>query len=385
MKYAFVGTSPHARGPPAVRKLVAHGAGNIPACAGTTPTPATPPLRRREHPRMRGDHAPSIAASSAALGTSPHARGPLSLPDLMRHILGNIPACAGTATSTSPRRTTRREHPRMRGDHLLRSSWESFRSGTSPHARGPRVHREAELRVDGNIPACAGTTSARGCTPTRRGEHPRMRGDHIGLGVLRALLRGTSPHARGPLGSYVRRGARRRNIPACAGTTPTVSCTSTISREHPRMRGDHLFQARQAATDVGTSPHARGPRVAVIITACVDGNIPACAGTTATFGFPSSTPREHPRMRGDHYEMKRSAGESMGTSPHARGPRIQVLDVVPAAGNIPACAGTTVRVVAHLVGRREHPRMRGDHASHSYSFGGDWGTSPHARGPQHPP
>lgn len=52
------------------------------------------------------------------------------------------------------------------------------RGGASPHARGPLHEHPGSDAVDGNIPARAGTTSPRSRRARSRREHPRMRGDH---------------------------------------------------------------------------------------------------------------------------------------------------------------------------------------------------------------
>ena len=154
-------------------------------------------------------------------GSSPHARG--------------APRRARATTCCS------RDHPRMRGEHSNRE-----------HLSG----------IDeGIIPACAGSTMTPsdvmpcrvGSSPHARGaleyeykalpfgeDHPRMRGEH-------------RQH-------HKRRNRARWIIPACAGSTPAsigagVSC-------------------------IGSSPHARGARLAT-------------SAARWRLG-------DHPRMRGEH-------------------------------------------------------------------------------------
>ena len=213
--------------------------GNIPACAGTTRAQHRPRISRREHPRMRGDHCFISCCALSITGTSPHARGPHEIRILGEVHRGNIPACAGTTQPSGRRARWSREHPRMRGDHTLLDCDTVIDAGTSPHARGPLVCRLPPVVAVGNIPACAGTTST--ATPTRSGEreHPRMRGDHSLISVPDVELVGTSPHARGPLKADHRRYLDVGNIPACAGTTTPLKWPRRATREHPRMRGDH--------------------------------------------------------------------------------------------------------------------------------------------------
>ena len=50
-------------------------------------------------------------------------------------------------------------------------------------------------------------------------DHPRMRGVHVIIGWLFAMVQGSSPHARGPLKEGPPIAISSRIIPACAGST----------------------------------------------------------------------------------------------------------------------------------------------------------------------
>src|SRR5690606_6797328 len=177
----------------------------------------------------RGEHCNSMAYSSASHGSSPHARG---TPAVIRPPTGTrrlIPACAGNTyglcspygqVPAHPRmrgehvhlgiagRLCLLAHPRMRGEHTASHGAARGPTGSSPHARGTRSNdppRRPDRRL---IPACAGNTMRRS--------------------VVSISVDGSSPHARGtPLDGARRRGARRL-IPACAGNT--LSLTGCFSR-----------------------------------------------------------------------------------------------------------------------------------------------------------
>ena len=70
--------------------------GIIPACAGSTRRPITPPLRRRDHPRMRGEHSGDEGSKVKLTGSSPHARGAQRARCGGGVPRGIIPACAGS-------------------------------------------------------------------------------------------------------------------------------------------------------------------------------------------------------------------------------------------------------------------------------------------------
>ena len=66
-------------------------------------------------------------------------------------------------------------------------------------------------------------------------------------------------------------------------------------------------------------------------------------------------------MRGVHGCMGLNVCVEKGSSPHARGPPVQVDLDIPLHGIIPACAGSTVCAVPTDTADRDHPRMRGVH------------------------
>ncbi len=213
------GPPPRARGP-----LVEDGAfgvfeGTTPACAGTT-TPAPPAAASAwDHPRVRGDHRLPRRGGCRLRGPPPRARGPPPAADLGRVDDGTTPACAGTTSSSQSRPSSSR--------------------GPPPRARGPRGPSPRGQDLAGTTPACAGTTAAdHGRTPDKR-DHPRVRGDHLLRQAPLRLRWGPPPRARGPLPPRPRRCRLRGTTPACAGTTLALRPAIRQRGDHPRVRGDH--------------------------------------------------------------------------------------------------------------------------------------------------
>ena len=154
------------------------GAGIIPACAGNTSSPSGGIGAMRDHPRMRGEHRHSQHLLQASRGSSPHARGTPEVTAGNSRTNGIIPACAGNTMPHNEHRANLRDHPRMRGEHMAAATDVSNPWGSSPHARGTHMGRGTRHHMDGIIPACAGNTHAPATEISISRDHPRMRGEH---------------------------------------------------------------------------------------------------------------------------------------------------------------------------------------------------------------
>ncbi len=312
---------------------------------------------------MRGDHGWAAAGYLVMPGPPPHARGPPDGGRAPGRGHGTTPACAGTTSPGSGPVSSARDHPRMRGDHSARNVGDVEPLGPPPHARGPPIRTRPRSTRDGTTPACAGTTRPRGVPPPGTGDHPRMRGDHTQSTRYELTGQGPPPHARGPPIRTRPRSTRDGTTPACAGTTRPRGVPPPGTGDHPRMRGDHTQSTRYELTGQGPPPHARGPLAGANLPITLLGTTPACAGTTRTSRRWCPSPRDHPRMRGDHWPWDSRSRARAGPPPHARGPPGPVVHRVIELGTTPACAGTTRWCVSSPNGTGDHPRMRGDHSS----------------------
>src|SRR5690606_39015724 len=115
---------------------------------------------------------PGRAATSTSVIRS---IGPLSS---CRKIAEFHPACAGSTRSSPPRLSSRRDHPRVRGEHLSSASCPVALLGPSPRARGALPVGVDQGAALGTIPACAGSTVPLREPPPLRRDHPRVRGEH---------------------------------------------------------------------------------------------------------------------------------------------------------------------------------------------------------------
>ena len=150
-----------------------------------------------DHPRSRGVYPRTETPVWSAEGSSPLARG---LPAIGLRVSARpriIPARAGFTSTRTPESWTSSDHPRSRGVYEARRASSRPRQGSSPLARG--LHDEADPLGDRGriIPARAGFTPSSPTTSPPTMDHPRSRGVYKFACYPYAAIEGSSPLARG--------------------------------------------------------------------------------------------------------------------------------------------------------------------------------------------
>ena len=173
--------------------------------------------------------------------------------------------------------------------------------------------------MTGIIPACAGSTRHIRSRSPRRGDHPRMCGEHPGGPAMSGPVAGSSPHVRGARHRPQRGRPVRGIIPACAGSTRSHTVPKRCTRDHPRMCGEHRLASTPTKVLAGSSPHVRGAQWVSEVAKDKDGIIPACAGSTSRATRQVGRARDHPRMCGEHDRDASRIDYMPGSSPHVRG------------------------------------------------------------------
>ena len=175
-------------------------------------------------------------------------------------------------------------------------------------------------------------------------DHPRSRGEHVLPVMVSVSLYGSSPLARGALVRELLSGLAAGIIPARAGSTTACRTSRTSPRDHPRSRGEHPYWVGQ-----------RGPRRG-----------------------------DHPRSRGEHTLAPETRRPATGSSPLARGAPPALVRLGACQRIIPARAGSRTRARSAAAGSWDHPRSRGEHVGGSLALAAFLGSSPLARGaPEH--
>ena len=170
----------------------------IPAYAGNTCAIECSAHAYGDHPRVCGEHMPSVSARAMYMGSS----------------------------------------PRMRGTPHVRASDGSVRGIIPAYAGNTRTCLQAPPR-GGIIPAYAGNTRCAARWPSPAGDHPRVCGEHSATVKFTPWLVGSSPRMRGTpllsIGTCVGTGI----IPAYAGNTWSDTSPAQMPRDHPRVCGEH--------------------------------------------------------------------------------------------------------------------------------------------------
>ena len=153
--------------------------------------------------------------------------------------------------------------------------------------------------------------------------------------------RGSSPLTRGALWCGGLFSLPLRLIPAYAGSTVNHVLLTVLRWAHPRLRGEHAEIKRGATIAQGSSPLTRGAPGHDRALVRVSGLIPAYAGSTKTSKIVQAAWPAHPRLRGEHVTASRPITARTGSSPLTRGAPHRARGQGVGVRLIPAYAGST--------------------------------------------
>ena len=168
-----------------------------------------------------------------------------------------------------------------------------------------------------------------------------MRGELSLRGFSVHRRTGSSPLARGTQSPGFFCSPQNRFIPACAGNSIELNKPIICSPVHPRLRGELRFHLLGARFLIGSSPLARGTRLNTLGSRFFRRFIPACAGNSGLRPAFLKSPTVHPRLRGELWARGGSRYTETGSSPLARGTPINALPFRAYNRFIPACAGNS--------------------------------------------
>ena len=211
-------------------------------------------------------------------------------------------------------------------------------------------------------------------------DHPRSRGVYPAPTGREAKPPGSSPLARGLRLALSRTAGHPGIIPARAGFTGRDNLVQRPAQDHPRSRGVYGFLRAARLAVAGSSPLARGLRPGLLGGRAGRWIIPARAGFTDDELDRRLNERDHPRSRGVYPGRHAQGHDEDGSSPLARGLLRGRVPGGAAVRIIPARAGFTQHHLGHVEHQRDHPRSRGVYSRSSSGRARAGGSSPLARG-----
>ena len=185
--------------------------------------------------------------------------------------------------------------------------------GSPPHTRGKgKLPQEAAV-LGGITPAYAGKRLMSLALYCSMRDHPRIRGEKVRCWTTPPGRRGSPPHTRGKVQLSLPAHALVGITPAYAGKRafilapcaaawdhPRIRKLRALSlRDHPRIRGEKIFDGDSNFKALGSPPHTRGKDG---FAACFKGRLgitPAYAGKSRFLGAYDSAVIDHPRIRGE--------------------------------------------------------------------------------------
>ena len=111
------------------------------------------------------------------------------------------------------------DHPRLRGEYLLRFWLIPEKPGSPPLVRGVPFATQGENRLIRITPACAGSTNLIERFSFSIQDHPRLCGEYRFLSLMLQCLIGSPPLVRGVQKNDTGKSLKLRITPACAGST----------------------------------------------------------------------------------------------------------------------------------------------------------------------
>ena len=175
-------------------------------------------------------------------------------------------------------------------------------------------------------------------------DHPRVCGEHQKGNTVKHEYTGSSPRMRGTPDDKHKVHVALGIIPAYAGNTKFVNAVLFSPRDHPRVCGEHSRSSKKPPMPQGSSPRMRGTQHSSRPESYAMRIIPAYAGNTLPLISAARGGRDHPRVCGEHLRLRGIKSINPGSSPRMRGTQHHRDRFEGVGGIIPAYAGNTPRL-----------------------------------------
>ena len=168
--------------------------------------------------------------------------------------------------------------------------------------------------------------------------------------------------------------------PAYAGSTRHQKGCHYRSQDHPRVCGEHYFSRSFLGLRMGSPPRMRGALTLRRCALAVNGITPAYAGSTSFLIQQFPRRQEHPRVCGEHNNLKKRRTLVIGSPPRMRGAPASPQKKRQPTRITPAYAGSTIMRSRLSAGVWDHPRVCGEHDLIFHYTCGSLGSPPRMRG-----
>ena len=165
-------------------------------------------------------------------------RGKVPITGCLAPCVGITPAYAGKRFSIEKARRGDGDHPRICGEKHLTVGRLKPVKGSPPHMRGKAKRYCEECAVLGITPAYAGKRILFSSSLSKYGDHPRICGEKLGVGLILISIGGSPPHMRGKELVGTSEMSTNGITPAYAGKRLPRWPFRRPSWDHPRICGE---------------------------------------------------------------------------------------------------------------------------------------------------
>ena len=197
---------------------------------------------------------------------------------------------------------------------------------------------------------------------------------------LASTVLGSPPHTRGKEMAAIREAARNRITPAYAGKSSRAHPVGLHPGDHPRIRGEKYQNAYEPLKRQGSPPHTRGKAGWIYLRRLCNRITPAYAGKRPSCRCQIHCNQDHPRIRGEKYEVQFLQDNTVGSPPHTRGKGMEALTYRSSTRITPAYAGKSNQTGLYGFYHWDHPRIRGEKPFRVQVVDFVVGSPPHTRG-----
>ena len=190
---------------------------------------------------------------------------------------------------------------------------------------------------------------------------------------------GSPPHTRERPLKHSWTNRKHGITPAYAGKTLHQCLPTSLTRDHPRIRGKDYKSLLHFIMRWGSPPHTRERLLRCVCVLCSIRITPAYAGKTLVSVCFQLLPRDHPRIRGKDFHTVLITDLIPGSPPHTRERHGRPYDNTDAIGITPAYAGKTLLRIFEVLLLWDHPRIRGKDARVTSYSESCTGSPPHTR------